>query len=106
MYRGHSQETQADNAFTQALLQAQNVLIDRQRKGWIWPLDEIRGDRTAEPMKVIGNFIEPIIASALEKKNLDMTKAQEIDDDDTLLDHLVKVTSGKSILPQESPTCS
>ncbi|KAF8917383.1 cytochrome P450 monooxygenase pc-2 [Mucidula mucida] len=102
VYRGHSQETQADNAFTQALLQAQNVLIDRQRKGWIWPLDEIRGDRTAEPMKVIGNFIEPIIASALEKKNLDMTKAQEIDDDDTLLDHLVKVTSDPKVIRDET----
>ncbi|KAF9025789.1 cytochrome P450 monooxygenase pc-3 [Hymenopellis radicata] len=104
VYRGHSQETQADNAFTQALLQAQDVLILRQRKGWIWPLGEIRGDRTAGPMKVIRNFIEPIIASALEKK-LDVDsdkKAREIGDDDTLLDHLVDVTSDPTVIRDET----
>ena len=69
--------------------------------GWIWPLLEVFGDKTAESMKVVNAYIEPIIKEAVEKKRLaaplkvDKRKEDEVGDDETLLDHLVNLTSGE-----------
>jgi hypothetical protein len=65
------------------------------------------GDRTGKHMKVVNAYIEPILQEALKKKKLfseemggewEGKKAEgkeEIRDDETLLDHLVKLTDGK-----------
>jgi len=68
--------------------------------GWIWPLFEILKDKTAEPMKIVNAYLDPIIKDALEKKRLAAPLLDEkqgeakVGDDETLLDHLVNLTSG------------
>ena len=90
-----------DNGFAHAFLHAQDRLAKRSAKRWIWPLFEIWKDATEEHMKVVRAFIEPIVEAALEKKKRVTTSGAEkknsrVDEQDTLLDHLVNETSGMS----------
>jgi hypothetical protein len=86
------------NEFAKAFLQAQIVIAERERIGWVWPLLEIMRDNTKEPMKVVNAYLDPIIKDALEKKKWTASEKQgvtEVRDDETLLDHLVNLTSGE-----------
>ncbi len=57
-------------------------------------------------MKIVNAFIEPIVADAIKKKKMaghqEKSKASELSDDETLLDHLVQVTSDPKILKDET----
>jgi len=46
-------------------------------------------------MGVIGNFVDPIISAALQKKREEKL-SPDIEDEDTLLQYLVRQTSGMS----------
>lgn len=88
--------------FAKAFAGVQEVIAQRARLGPYWPLWEITKNKALVPMKIVSAFIDPILAMALEKgaspsKVNDTEKKDEIDDEETLLDHLVKFTSGKSI---------
>ncbi|KAF4568490.1 hypothetical protein EYR36_010502 [Pleurotus pulmonarius] len=98
--------------FANAFLQAQYIIAGRERMGWTWPLTEIWGDKTNKHMKVVDAFIAPIIKDAVRKKSssdaekgtattLDSEKKDEVNDDETLLDHLVKFTSDPVVLKDE-----
>ena len=87
-----------NNRFALAFMRVMDALMDRQHMGWIWPLYEFKKDATEEPMKVVREFIDPIIDTALVKKR-DMTgvvekTGKDIGEHDTVLDHLLKETSG------------
>lgn len=76
------------------------AIAERERKGPIWPLLEIFEDKVAPHMKVVDQVVEPIIREAL-RKNADKIgedTGKDIDADETLLDHLVKSTTGWSSL--------
>lgn len=96
-------ESRRANEFSAAFLEAQFVISQRERYGWVWPLTEIFRDRTKEPMKVVNAFIEPIIADAIKKREstADHEKEKNLEDG-TLLDHLVQVTSDPKILKDET----
>lgn len=89
--------------FTGAFADAQMSIAERLRMGIIWPLSEIRQDQTKRHMEIVNAFLDPILAEALrkkqERKNLvdthpEIPDAQEIEEDETLLDHLVRFTDG------------
>jgi hypothetical protein len=80
----------ADN-FATAFRTAQVVVHRRQYVGWLWPLTEIFEDKTSKSMRLVNAFVEPIIKEALERKQRVVNE-----DDETLLDHLVKATDGKA----------
>ena len=64
----------------------------------MWPLFELWGDETVEPMRVVNAYIEPILKDAIEKAktaSLHGEKLAESSDEDTLLDHLVRLTTGR-----------
>ena len=59
-------------------------------------------------MKIVDAYLNPILESAVEKVKKEKeagiasdTKAGEVGEDDTLLDHLVRLTTGKSCLVYE-----
>lgn len=88
--------------FSSAFLEAQEAVAARERFSLIWPLLELRKDKTEQPMKVLNAFIQPIINEAVAKKNKakeaeKKTNAEEIEEDETMLDHLVKQTEGRSL---------
>ncbi len=84
--------------FSRAFAEAQSVISKRVHMGSLWRLFEIFHDKTTEPMAVCDAYLEPFVVEALRKKALaaatSSSKADEINDNDTLLDHLVKLTDG------------
>jgi hypothetical protein len=92
------------NAFAHAFLEAQRLSALRARYGVNWPLREFWTDATAEHMRVVERVIEPILREAVEKKRRagegeqvgvkgDMSR--EVQDGETLLEHLVNYTDGE-----------
>ncbi len=99
-------ESRFANDFSAAFLDAQHAVIQRERLGPIWPLFEIFGDKARKPMKIVNAFIEPIVADVLRKKEAagkqEKSKDSQLADDETLLDHLVQVTSDPKIIKDET----
>ena len=68
----------------------------------LWPLWEMRADKARPHMRVVDAYLRPILEEALAKKarreggeKRGPEEAEEIEDGETLLDHLVKYTSGE-----------
>ncbi|KAH7882561.1 cytochrome P450 [Phlebopus sp. FC_14] len=91
--------------FARAFAKAQFVVSERPRRNWIWPVFEIFGDKTAEPMKVVNAYIEPILQEAIEKRKMALARGEKDgkgpSDEDTLLDHLVRLTTDPVVLRHE-----
>lgn len=92
------------DAFAAAFGKSQILLATRLGLGWIWPLLEIFNDKTQDPMRVVDAFVEPIVREAVEKNNKrsqdkvegDEEAKQGEEEEVTLLDHLVKYTTGEA----------
>ena len=101
-------KTRAALEFASAFLLAQQMISQRERVGKIWPLWEIWQDNTAAPMKIVNAYVEPIVKEALEKRKArgekggEEKREDEIDEDETLLDHLVEMTTDPKILKDET----
>lgn len=68
---------------------AQDIMLKRIRFGDHWPLSSFFKDDIKGHMKVLHGFVDPIVASAIQKKRAGAEK-----EDDTLLQNLVKSTEG------------
>jgi hypothetical protein len=62
-----------------------------------WPLFEFWHDKMKKPMKVVHDFIDPIVAAAISRKKEEMLSPSLDRDDETLLENLVNSTEGPSI---------
>ena len=98
------EQTPADR-FVQAFAEAQLAIAYRARIGWVWPWFELTGSKTSEYMRVVDAFLDPILKDAVKKAKEEEEsgsraekKGEDIDEDETLLDHLVRLTSGKHFL--------
>ncbi|KIM86354.1 hypothetical protein PILCRDRAFT_816295 [Piloderma croceum F 1598] len=93
------------DAFGAAFAEAQFIISERGRFGWIWPLLEIFHDKTEAPMKIVNAFLDPIMKDAIEKHQSRSTSSlndtDKVSDDETLLDHLVKLTTDRTVLRDE-----
>ncbi|EJF62806.1 cytochrome P450 monooxygenase pc-3 [Dichomitus squalens LYAD-421 SS1] len=93
--------------FPHAFAMAQRIVSERPRVGWLWPLKELFKSRTDEHMAIVDAFLEPLLQEAIRKKE-EREKAgaslddKESQDDETLLDNLVKQTSDYKILHDET----
>ncbi|PCH42843.1 cytochrome P450 monooxygenase pc-2 [Wolfiporia cocos MD-104 SS10] len=95
--------------FAYAFQQAQHVIANRDTIGRIWPLFEIFKNKTDPYMRVVDEYLDPILKEAVVKKEervrrgKAMTKQENeaLEDDETLLDHLVKYTSDPVVLHDE-----
>ncbi|KAJ7198610.1 cytochrome P450 [Mycena pura] len=96
-----SPHARAANAFTGAYSRAMVQIAFRQRIGPLWPLFEMFVDKTAKPMEVVGQYIDPIIQTALEKNAAGNGKAEKCDDEECLLDAMLKSTSDAKLLKDE-----
>ncbi|THG93091.1 hypothetical protein EW026_g8045 [Hermanssonia centrifuga] len=90
--------------FAKAFAEAQTAIAHRARVGWIWPWSELFHDKTELPMRVVDAYLDPILKAALKKAEDEKGSGrvnEEVQDDleenETLLDHLVRYTTGKSI---------
>lgn len=82
--------------FASAFTAAQTALAKRNMIGGSWPLFELLRDPTTEPMKVVNEFLEPILKDAIAKQQASqgLSNADKDAEDETLLDHLVRQTTG------------
>jgi hypothetical protein len=95
-------EDHPGNVFTHAFTEAQTAVATRVRFSSLWTLLELSGDKAKKHMDIIDAFIEPILTEAINKAKAEGGGGKEAEephdsegrDEDTLLDHLVKYTSG------------
>ncbi|TFK23190.1 cytochrome P450 monooxygenase pc-1 [Coprinopsis marcescibilis] len=93
-----------ENAFSKAFLDAQIIITERERNGWMWPLFEIFGDKSKAPMVAVSKFLDPIIQEAI-RKNAERTSIdgnKDVEEAETLLDNLVKSTSDHNVLRDQT----
>ena len=64
--------------------------------GGTWPLFEIFQDPMREPMKVVNAFLDPILKDAIAKQKASqgLPGVGKDTEDETLLDHLIRQTTG------------
>ncbi|KAH9849996.1 cytochrome P450 monooxygenase pc-2 [Lenzites betulinus] len=99
----HTRSEDASEKFSRAVLGAQRVLAMRLRLGWTWPLQEIVQDKSTEHMRVIDEFLQPVLKEAIAKnRNSDGVKQVADEEGETLLDHLVKLTDDPVLLHDET----
>ncbi|KAF8631752.1 hypothetical protein AX15_002208 [Amanita polypyramis BW_CC] len=104
-----SRHTVSANAFATAFLEAQRAVACRERYGWIWPLLETLEDKARKPMKIVDEYIEPIVREALTKKRVGAftektagEAGERLREGEALLDHLVRVTEDPKVLKDET----
>ncbi|KAI0663216.1 cytochrome P450 monooxygenase pc-3 [Cubamyces menziesii] len=106
---GHgARESSVAERFATAFAGAQHVVSIRSRTGWVWHLRELFKDDSAEHMRVVDAFLQPILEEAIAKNRAAKgqgaieAKEGEEDEDETLLDHLVKITDDPVVLHDET----
>ena len=83
--------------FAKAFSDAQSITLNRARIGLLWPLFEFWKDRLEEPMKIVHELIDPIVADAVAKRKADLGKENvEEAEKRTLLEELASSTDGMS----------
>ncbi|KAH8101718.1 cytochrom P450 [Cristinia sonorae] len=94
--------------FARAFARAQDTIASRGRLGYIWPWLEIFKDKTKDDMKIVDAFLNPILKDALEKRRNEVeaglwqdVDGEEVADEDTFLDHLVRTTTNSQIIHDE-----
>ena len=92
----------AADRFAEAFLDAQAALAMRLRKGWVWHFSELTKDASAKAMKEVDAYLKPILEEAIRKNKSQISVGNEDAENETLLDHLVKLTKGSC--PLHSPT--
>lgn len=94
------------NIFSKAFDDAQKTVVFRSRWGVAWPLTEFWKDQVQEKMGPIYDFINPILADAVQRKRAagsgdkisnTSLNDREVQDGESLLDHLINYTDGRSI---------
>ncbi|KAJ8488066.1 hypothetical protein ONZ45_g14090 [Pleurotus djamor] len=93
------------NVFAEAFIEGQNVTSLRTRYGPWFPLIEWN-DKVKPHRDIVNKFIDPIVASAVSKHKAriaagDIDEKKDVQEDETLLDHLVKITQDHQILQDE-----
>ena len=80
--------------FSEAFRDAQWRISCRARLGFLWPWAELFEEKTKKSMAVVDAFLQPIIDEALQKKTARLNGREDVADE-TLLDSLVRSTSGR-----------
>uniref|UniRef100_A0A8H7XXV3 Cytochrome P450 n=1 Tax=Psilocybe cubensis TaxID=181762 RepID=A0A8H7XXV3_PSICU len=86
--------------FVGALAEAQMITARRMGLGVHWPLMEFWHDKLKGPMRVVHEFIDPIVAEAISRKRASVGHVRE-KDDETLLENLVNSTEDPITLRDE-----
>ncbi|RDX53659.1 cytochrome P450 monooxygenase pc-3 [Lentinus brumalis] len=97
----------AADRFAEAFLKAQAALAMRLRMGWVWRFSELTKDASADAMKEVDAYLQPILEEAIRKNRSQIGKSgaekdQDAEDSETLLDHLVKLTDDPVVLHDET----
>ncbi|KAG6906970.1 hypothetical protein DXG01_011167 [Tephrocybe rancida] len=107
--RSAASETHPANIFSKAFDEAQRHLAFRARYGAAWPLREFWKDKVSEKMVPIFEFITPILTEAVSRnkalsndEKLGANVDREVQDGESLIDHLIKYTDDPIVLRDET----
>nr|BED42917.1 cytochrome P450 monooxygenase [Trametes versicolor] len=96
--------------FVRAFQSALEATATRGRFLQSWPLFEFWGDKVKQHLTAVDEFIDPIVEDALRKKSEkasagdeeDNERKEQVRDDETLLQHLVKFTDDHKVIKDET----
>ncbi|PIL35071.1 cytochrome P450 [Ganoderma sinense ZZ0214-1] len=92
--------------FVQAFQAGQEATAMRTRFLQSWPLAEFWGDKVERQLGAVHRFIDPIVEDALRRKVERQWKEEDTEkdvrDDETLLEHLVKLTDDAKVIKDET----
>jgi hypothetical protein len=98
-HRNGMSQPHPSDSFAAAFSQAQEQVALRNWLTDAWPLAEFWKDKTKEPMRVIHDYIDPILRDALTKRIMtEKESPMSVDGGEggtTLLDHLATQTNGE-----------
>jgi hypothetical protein len=84
------------DSFANAFQKAQVASGARSRFGTFWPLVEFWEDKVEKEIQTVFDYVDPIVKRALETKKVkELFEVESEDEDETLLEHLIKLTDGK-----------
>jgi hypothetical protein len=88
----------ATSKFIKAFSLSQDITAFRLRFGDHWPLLSFWKDELKQHMKVVHEFLDPIVAAAVRNKKESSTVTEK--DEETLLENLVNSTEGELCIAQ------
>lgn len=97
----------SSSAFVRAFSASQELLSKRLRLGLVWPILEMFEDKSDEYTDKLKAYLQPIVDVGLQRRPLLNERQEsgktgkEIDEDMTLLDHLVLETDDVNIIRDE-----
>ncbi|KAJ7603778.1 cytochrome P450 monooxygenase [Mycena polygramma] len=97
--RVHSLRDDASKTFGAALSGLQHQLAQRSRTAPLWPLFELKADKTRKDLEIVRGFIRPIIEAALDRKKANEGSSVK---SETLLDELVDQTSDPKLIMDQT----
>ena len=101
----------SSSEFAEAFNTAQVQTAFRMRFAIHWPLADFWGTKVANPMEVVRKHLDPILASAIERKRVSKLQPEakvETQENEIFLEHLLEHTSGqqRAYAPLSNPLCS
>ncbi|KAF8164792.1 cytochrome P450, partial [Crassisporium funariophilum] len=96
-----SLEEHPSSHFVNAFTEAQVITASRMRFGVHWQLAEFWRNKLNRPMKIVNNFIDPIVAEAIGRKREMEGTLEKDGDNETLLENLVNSTEDPITLQDE-----
>ena len=91
-HKDHTRHAHPSDEFALAFDRTQEYAFPRAMYGKLWPLTEFWKDVVTAERRITDKFIKPLIEAALQKKNAN--DVYELNEEGTLLDHLVHQTDG------------
>ena len=97
-----SRRVHPSDSFANAFQRAQIASAARSRLGYFWRLFEFWEDGVEKEIQTVFDYVDPIVERALETRRMkELSKAKGEDEDETLLEHLVKLTDGERPPPPD-----
>jgi cytochrome P450 len=88
--------THPSDFFADAFQKAQVASGARSRFGHFWPLVEFWEDKVEKEIQAVFDYVDPIVKRALEMKKVnELSRVEGDDEDETLLEHMARLTDGK-----------
>ncbi|KIY44375.1 cytochrome P450 monooxygenase pc-3 [Fistulina hepatica ATCC 64428] len=100
--------TSTASQFAQAFNLSQKATAERSRWNDQWPLFELFHDKVKQHSEIVDRYIDPIVREALARKReqggllVGQEKEREVEDGETLLDHLVNCTDDMHVIRDET----
>ncbi|KAF9466774.1 cytochrome P450 monooxygenase CYP63 [Collybia nuda] len=88
--------------FSGAFEMAQQIVTTRARIGYLWPLSELFGDKTEPHIKVIHDWLDPLVKNAIENKlRVQKSGIFSPTEDKNFLQHLAESTDDPILIRDE-----